>query len=587
MHSFLFALVLALGFAACAQAQEPASARVPLLSLAADTRLAPDATAVLGKIVSEARIAASADPEDEERELRSVLRSAREALATEGWFQPQLKVQANPAAPPLYALEIELGPRTLVGSVDLKFDGAITGPQYADQRRQFEAAWALPVGRPFQSDAWGAAKTRLLTAVAARDFAGARITASRAEIDAAEHSARLEVEINSGPTYTLGPLKIEGLKRYPPSVVERYNPIEPGAAYSRSELAAFQQQLQDTPYFSSVVVTPQLDPEHPLLAPLLVEVSEAHSKRFSTGIGYGTNTGAHIELAYRQALVFDRPWPLQTGLRIDQTGGYAYADIFLPPRSGEWRDSVGVLADISDIENLKVRRAGFGASTTRLSGTRDARNREITFSVNVEREQRQTPQAEPIVNNVLSGSATWISRNLDSLANPRRGRLLELEASAGLRQLAFDQGFVRGYARGLQFIPLSASNVLILRGELGSVLARSADNVPNKFLFRTGGATSVRGYDYQSLGVEQDGAVVGGRALAVASVEVVHWISDWGIAGFVDAGDAADTFADLKPALGVGAGARLRTPAGPLAIDLAWGERLRQWRLQFAVTLAF
>ncbi|MEF9943495.1 MAG: outer membrane protein assembly factor, partial [Burkholderiaceae bacterium] len=65
------------------------------------------------------------------------------------------------------------------------------------------------------------------------------------------------------------------------------------------------------------------------------------------------------------------------------------------------------------------------------------------------------------------------------------------------------------------------------------------------------------------------------------------WISDWGIAGFVDAGDAADTFADLKPALGVGAGARLRTPAGPLAIDLAWGERLRQWRLQFAVTLAF
>ena len=115
--------------------------------------------------------------------------------------------------------------------------------------------------------------------------------------------------------------------------------------------------------------------------------------------------------------------------------------------------------------------------------------------------------------------------------------------------------------------------------------------MPNKFLFRTGGALTVRGYDFESLGVEQGGAIVGGRALAVASVEYVKWLErwggNWGVAAFVDAGDAAERFSDLNPALGYGIGARWRTPAGPLAIDLAWGERFQQLRLQFSVAIAF
>ena len=32
---------------------------------------------------------------------------------------------------------------------------------------------------------------------------------------------------------------------------------------------------------------------------------------------------------------------------------------------------------------------------------------------------------------------------------------------------------------------------------------------------------------------------------------------------------------------------RWRTPAGPLAVDLAWGERFQQFRVQFSVAIAF
>ncbi len=81
---------------------------------------------------------------------------------------------------------------------------------------------------------------------------------------------------------------------------------------------------------------------------------------------------------------------------------------------------------------------------------------------------------------------------------------------------------------------------------------------------------------------------VGGRYLATGTVEYVRWLTpEWGAAAFVDVGDAADCGDELGANVGYGIGARWRTPAGPLAIDLAYGERDRKFRLGFSVAVAF
>jgi translocation and assembly module TamA len=123
------------------------------------------------------------------------------------------------------------------------------------------------------------------------------------------------------------------------------------------------------------------------------------------------------------------------------------------------------------------------------------------------------------------------------------------------------------------------------------VQADSIVAVPSKFLFRTGGTTTVRGYSFESLGVKQGTATIGGRALAVASAEYVRWTDyfdgNLGLAAFVDVGDAADDWSSLDPAVGVGLGVRYRTRAGPLAVDVAYGERERQVRVHFSIAIAF
>ena len=132
------------------------------------------------------------------------------------------------------------------------------------------------------------------------------------------------------------------------------------------------------------------------------------------------------------------------------------------------------------------------------------------------------------------------------------------------------------------YLPVSLRDQVILRSEPGNNWVDDPNKVPNEYLFRTGGVGSVRGYSYQSLGVRQGTATVGSRSLLVGSAEYVRWLNPaWGGAAFCDIGDAADDLRDVRLARGCGVGARWKTPAGPLAVDLAYGERDKQWRLHF------
>src|SRR3546814_7451264 len=88
------------------------------------------------------------------------------------------------------------------------------------------------------------------------------------------------------------------------------------------------------------------------------------------------------------------------------------------------------------------------------------------------------------------------------------------------------------------------------------------DRLPQDFGYRTGGARTIRGYRYQSIGLDRGDAVVGAPALAVASIQYTHYFTEMlGMNYFIDVGDAAESFGDMDPAIGIGVGLSVRTPA--------------------------
>ena len=58
-------------------------------------------------------------------------------------------------------------------------------------------------------------------------------------------------------------------------------------------------------------------------------------------------------------------------------------------------------------------------------------------------------------------------------------------------------------------------------------------------------------------------------------------------AAFVDYGNAVDSRADLKPVAGIGIGARMRTPIGPIKLDLAYGEARSRFHVHFSIGHTF
>lgn len=515
--------------------------------------------------------------------IRRARREAESLLSTEGYFSPQIDFEREAES---WRLIVDPGVRATISDVSIRFDGHLAGDETKLQARRgrLRAEWPLGEGQPFQQSAWDGAKQDLLYKVSVRDYAAARIVASRATVDPEQAGVGLAVTLDSGPPFRLGSLHVEGIERLPEDFVQRFNALEPGEPFDQERLLELQSTLQNLPQFASVMVDVPRDPKLADAVPVNVKVVEADARRLSMGGGFSTNTGVRAEVGWSHVNLFGKGWELGTGLRLEQRRQSLFADIFLPPKQGGIRDSFGSMAEASDIEGLRSTRYAIGAvRTIPLS-----EKLETALSLRYQRETLRPDGGERTRHKALTAGVALTRRTVDDPLDPRRGYVVRGEIGGGSKSLLSDQDFIRLYGRYQQFIPVFKGDTVILRAELGATLADSRDGIPLDYLFRTGGSQSVRGYAYESLGVKDGKATLGGRYLATASAEYVHWFRpQWGIAGFVDVGDAADSRAELDLKLGVGGGARWRSPAGPLALDLAWAHDERRVRLHFSVMVAF
>ncbi|MBS1160239.1 MAG: surface antigen [Proteobacteria bacterium] len=513
-----------------------------------------------------------------QRKLQALL---SEILATEGYFSPQFEFTEDSGD---LRLSIDPGPRTSIGELEIIIDG----PLPPESRAALLAGWGLAVGQPFRQEDWNSAKQQVLAELLAVDFAAATLVDSTAEIDSAAHRAKLSVHYASGPRYRFGELRIAGLQRYDPDLIARYNrAVRRGAPYREESLNALRSSLQATPYFSSVEAGLDLASAtgsgDTVDVPVFLRLRERPAHSIAFGVGASSNTGARVSFNYHTPDVFNQAWEMDSGLRLEQKKQTIYTDFFLPPDDRLRRHSVGVMAEGTDIQGLRTERYAFGAQTVQQRGSAEQR-----LALNWEDEKRYADGVQTSTARALAPNAMWTLRQVDSGLDPRRGFVLQLQVGGGAKAAWSDQNFLRLHARYQHFIPLGRVDTLALRGEVGYTQAASRQGIPQNYLFRTGGTGSVRGYAYQSLGLREGGAVVGGRYLGVLSAEATHWLDDtWGIAAFVDAGDAVDSWQDVRLAVGYGLGARWRSPAGPIGADLAYGQRTGKVQLHFSLAIPF
>ena len=334
----------------------------------------------------------------------------------------------------------------------------------------------------------------------------------------------------------------------PEAIVANLSPVEPGTTYDREVLELYTRRLLETGYFAGARV--DLAPE-----------AAADGQRAGARFGDRGPLAEHR----RRRVVYHRQGcaprgrasqcgPLRLGVARARPGalGRAHAGSALRPGCAAapgarwWNGFTAVKNElIQNEENLE-----FSAG---IAHNWAGKGSPISLLISGHLEEQQV--SGQVVDNrhaIFFGLRVGF-RETDAVVLPRRGYFGQVTAGVAPENLS-TQHFVRGTARATVLVPLGRNDDLHVRGEGGIVVANTREGIPSTFLFRTGGDQTVRGYAFESLGVREGDAVLGGRYLAIGSVEYTHWFSPvWGLAAFVDGGNAWDT-GNFEPVFGIGGG---------------------------------
>ncbi|MCA0176830.1 MAG: BamA/TamA family outer membrane protein [Proteobacteria bacterium] len=526
---------------------------------------------------------------------------ARALAQTEGWFDALATAtwdNLDGEGPPRVVVTVTPGDRARVGRLTFEVHGALAeaanagDPAARALRDGLFADWLLPENALFRNAVWGDAKAAILTKLRAQGYAAATWSGTGAQVDATTHRVRIYLVADSGPLFQAGEITVTGTNHHDAAAVQALAGFKRGDALTETRLLDYQARLLKTGLYDQISVLMEPDVTLADAVPVQVNVREAPLQSATTGVGYAANLGLNGTLEYSHRRVFGQPLTSRQKLLLGQT-------------QQSWEGELATHTDASfsrwvlggTLERLDVDGEVTQSARLRLGRSRELPEHDRLVYAEVEDSRLCTDGYGCERSRAVSAHVQHIWRRLDSQTQPTDGWALNTQVGAGLADGNVSKRglFGRVYGRVTGFWPLATANGKWYaqgRLEAGAIIAKDGVVPPDSQLFRAGGDESVRGYGWRSLSPSADGGVqTGGLYLLTASAEIARPLFEdtpailW--AAFVDAGNAGDSLSELKPAVGIGGGLRVRSPIGPLKVDLAYGERVHRWRLHLSVGLTF
>lgn len=550
-----------------------------------------DAQALLATHLDLARALAQRErlPFDElERERLCALTPAqvRELLQTLGRFRPESPELDCTTA----RLRVKVGPQARLRKIEFSAESA-TPEQIAEWR----SSLPLREGDAFTQALWSDAKRALLGRLRAAGQPLASWAETEARVDAEADAVDLRLHLAPGPTVRIARVEIEGLVHHEESRVRELLDLRDGRRVRESALLAAQERLLKSGLFDSVQVELDMEQLAGDRAPVRVRLRETPLQQVGLGLGWSSQGGERVTAEHQHRKAFGRAlrstlklaWAKQSQSLEAELSAHPGADQRRNLGSLRWQREQGIDAP-------------YRQASLRLGQVLETRRHDRSLVVELLDSHQglgaSTAQSQALL---LRWDPTW--RNLDSVLLPTRGQALILQTAIGPARSIKDGIARRGTLARLQarwqwWQPLPQGRGLALRVEAGQVFAPSDLELPESLRWRVGGDESVRGYGYRSLGPVQAGQEIGGRVAWTASAELLQplpkaWIGGldgFGVAAFVDAGQAAARWRDASPAWGGGLGLRWRSPVGLLRADVARGEKDQGggWRFHVSVGIA-
>ncbi|MGN6238016.1 autotransporter assembly complex protein TamA [Dyella sp.] len=429
-------------------------------------------------------------------------------------------------------------------------------------------------GQTLNHGVYDAARDALSGQLTAHGFLGAKLVTHRVEVTRASHSVVVRLAWETGPRYRFGQVQFEG-SQFRKGFLDRYVPFKPGDYFSQDQLLDLQQALNGADYFSVVNVLPDVDDAKDGTVTVKVELVPAKRTVYTGGPFIGTDTGFGLRGGVTRRWVNNRGHTWKNELVVAQRLK-TLSTLYSIPLPGRNQRSLNFGANYrdADTDTSQSRTLELVGNEARLwhgwTRTLGAHALIGTFTVGKRgNEPDNAPGIEHGRSKLLFAEASLARKKGDNPTFVRKGWSVSFAARSTGGTLLSDTRFTQLTADAKWIRAFKGRNRLILRGSAGITSTGDFSALPPQLRFFAGGDRSVRGYGFQSIGPKNSyGRVIGGRNLLVASTEVEHYFTkNWGMAAFVDAGNAFSG-TDYRPKIGAGLGVRWLSPVGMIRVDL-------------------
>jgi len=404
-------------------------------------------------------------------------------------------------------------------------------------------------------------------------------TTAGQEITADHRSETLDVVLRLDPDRRarFGELRLPGGSAVRPERIRAIAGLPSGEVFSPDALDRVAKRLRRAGAFSSVALR-EIGPVTPEGAiPIEAEIADRKPRRIGVGGEIASTEGLSLTAfwLHRNLLGGAERLRFDIGAReLGGTAGGADFDLgveFLRPATFTPDTDLRLAAKIERLDEPDFESNSISAEAGVVHHFSDT----LTGRLGVGLRQSDTDDdfgERNFTLLLLPAGLTWDGR--DAPLNATRGFYADLGATpfvdreelAPSLRLTFD---------GRAYQAVAERFVLAARVQLGSIAGASdIDQIPPDFLFFSGGGGTVRGQDFQELGVAISGnREVGGRAFAAGSVELRANVTERiGIVPFLDIGYVGPEqfpYGDGDWHAGAGLGFRYDIGIAPLRLDIA------------------
>ncbi|MCA3558898.1 MAG: BamA/TamA family outer membrane protein [Rhodobacter sp.] len=398
-----------------------------------------------------------------------------------------------------------------------------------------------------------------------------------------DHKARTlaaSLEMQPGPKLRFGTFNIQGQKRMREDRIRAIAGFPEGKVFDPAALRRSAERLRRTGVFRSVSLAEAENPGPDGTLDIGTTLVEDLPRRFGAGGEISTLDGLDVTAFWMHRNLLGGAERLRFDLAVENIGSSGNRTDYILGATVERPATftpdtllgIGATAQRLDEEDQTIDLATLGITATQFVSDR------LTLRGGLQvRGQRVTDLTADYTfyNLALPLGATYDGRNDKFSATNGYFIAAELTPFLGWNgtgsggRLTLDGRAYRGFG---------AERPVVLAGrvQVGSVFGPGLEDTPRDYLFYSGGAGTVRGHPFQSLGVYviSPDQLTGGTRFVALSGEIRAPVTERiGVVGFYDVGSVGvtDFFDDPQGGwqAGAGIGIRYATGFGPIRVDIA------------------